>query len=347
MIRHGSADDIPKLKRLWKDAFGDEDSYINAFFDALFAEENVLLAEENGMLSGASFFLPARLWADGTSRKLRYVYALATDARCRGRGIARELLRQAGQLYQAPLVAEPADGALAEGFYAPLGYQACFYLTCRCVNIGAVCQNQDARSVCQKQDVVTVCQNQDASSVCQNQDIVTACQNQDASSVCQNQEMSAACHSRDTGVVCDSRGISPICQIQEADAASYMRIRDKYFIERFAARGYVAWPLEHIAFAIAQHRESGGGALRVTGLSGLASGEHVLLYYCEHSFVIVTETTLPAGLVLPVLCQWLGRRPKQLKVWQPAKQPGPGEYKLSGMSDRLRTAGGYLNLTLD
>jgi len=133
MLRYAGNGDIPGLKKLWRECFGDKDSYIDSFFDALFAGEAVILAEENGMLCGASFFLMAALWTPQGASDIRYVYALATDPRFRGRGIAGNLLREASCRYKAPLVAQPADESLAEGFYAPLGYARDFCLECRTV----------------------------------------------------------------------------------------------------------------------------------------------------------------------------------------------------------------------
>ena len=81
-IRNGSRADIGNLKKLWKSCFDDGDSYIDGFFHTFFNEEGILLTEEEGMLAGASFFLPGNIWLEqpGTGGKwqpVRYVYALA------------------------------------------------------------------------------------------------------------------------------------------------------------------------------------------------------------------------------------------------------------------------------
>lgn len=129
MMRNSNTNDIQELKKLWKDCFGDEDSYINNFFASMYNGEHVLLAEKDGMLMGASFFLPAKLYQNGIWQDIRYVYALATDRHYRGRGVARTLLHYANEWYGAPLVAEPADKELADGFYEPLSFARSFYLS--------------------------------------------------------------------------------------------------------------------------------------------------------------------------------------------------------------------------
>lgn len=150
MIRYGNSRSIPELKRLWKECFADEDAYIDAFFEAMYEDAYVLMEEENGVLLGASFFLPGKIWLDqpesgqkpqtrskprhgqdadsGAWQQIRYVYALAVWPQYRGQGIAAKLLRAAHEIYHAPLLAEPAEESLVGGFYRPLGFQENFYL---------------------------------------------------------------------------------------------------------------------------------------------------------------------------------------------------------------------------
>lgn len=134
MIQFGDAESIAELKKLWKTCFFDEDAYINSFFHTFYESGNVLLTRENGMLMGASFFLPGKLYRQnameqGSWQNIRYVYALAVYPQFRGRGIAGDLLRTAFQIYHhTPLIAEPAEEGLIDGFYEPLGFVPSFYL---------------------------------------------------------------------------------------------------------------------------------------------------------------------------------------------------------------------------
>lgn len=140
MIQYGDRTKIPQLKKLWKECFADDDAYIDGFFAAMYQNEHVLLEEENGVLMGASFFLPGEIWleqtkTDGGWQAVRYVYALAVYPQYRGRGIAARLLQKARQIYDAPLIAEPAQESLIEGFYEPLGFTKNFYLQKHTVEI--------------------------------------------------------------------------------------------------------------------------------------------------------------------------------------------------------------------
>ena len=127
-IRFGGKTDVPGLKRLWKESFGDEDVYIDRFFERLYRQDNVLLEEKDGMLLGASFFLPGRILTKQGWQEIRYVYALAVYPKYRGQKIATKLLDEAVKRYRTPLLTEPADEGLAERFCEPYGFKRCFYL---------------------------------------------------------------------------------------------------------------------------------------------------------------------------------------------------------------------------
>lgn len=129
MIRFGQTEDIPELKKLWKECFADEDAYIDAFFYAVYQGKHVLAVQENGALIGASFFLPGSIYIEESWQQIRYVYALAVYPQYRGRGIAGRLLQEASEIYKAPFIAEPAEESLVAGFYEPLGFSKTFYLS--------------------------------------------------------------------------------------------------------------------------------------------------------------------------------------------------------------------------
>jgi len=313
MIHFGENGDIPQLKHLWKECFADEDAYIDAFFHALYKKEDVLLAQEKGMLLGASFFLPGSIYimegTEGCWQPVRYVYALAVYPQHRGRGLAGRLLQEASRIYRAPLIAEPAEEGLIGGFYEPLGFSGAFYL-------------KKQQRVLPQQDVRAA---------------------------------------QASGRV-----------IRKAGADAYCRVRDSHF----RMHGYVRWPKEHAAFAIAQHRENGGDALLISdtcGSTAKTGREDILLYYVEEESVIVTETTLSDKDVEQVLTECLTQPCRMLVLTggaalsakhavQPAAvsaqagmQPEPdrnvqaaeSRIYLTGMALGMPGVHGYLNLTLD
>lgn len=307
MIRYGNTADQAELKKIWSLCFEDEDAYIDAFFLAMYADRHVLVAEENGVLMGASFFLPGKLYLSagpdqsktaggsrsGRWQKIRYVYALAVYPQFRGRGIAAEILRQAYRMYQSPLIAEPANEGLIGGFYERLGFQSAFFL--------------------EKKQVP----------------------------VLQNSLRAAEVLPRPYD---KSQAFIPL-RDDLSDVSRYCSIREA----RFKKHGFVSWTQSHVAFAIKQHRENGGGALLAAG----CGREDILLYYQDGAKAVVTETTLPPRDAARVLAPYLPQTCASLEICVEAensvgaagvKDPA---YKLTGMVYGMSPVHGYLNLSLD
>lgn len=80
--------DIPALKALWKEAFGDEDEYIDAFFKTAFSPFRAKIMRDHGVPVSALYWFDFSI---GNS-KIAYVYAVATAVSHRGRGIAGKIL---------------------------------------------------------------------------------------------------------------------------------------------------------------------------------------------------------------------------------------------------------------
>ena len=109
------------LKGLWKTVFGDTDFFIDSFFDVAFSPDRYRCIQENGEIVSALYWLDC-LWE---GRKIAYIYAVATDPRFRGRGIASRLMEDThAQLKEqgyAGAVLKPAKGLFP--FYERLGYR--------------------------------------------------------------------------------------------------------------------------------------------------------------------------------------------------------------------------------
>ena len=79
------------LKRLWKEAFGDSDEFVESFFNTFYSPERVLYIEENGRLLSMLYILPFIM--DG--RNIGYIYGVATAKEERGKGYATTLIERA------------------------------------------------------------------------------------------------------------------------------------------------------------------------------------------------------------------------------------------------------------
>ena len=127
-FRYTTEKDRPALTRLWQEAFGDDIAYIDAFFETAWAPERSRVAVVDGEIAAMHFWFDCRL--DG--QKLAYLYAVATDKRFRGRGVATKLMEDGEEL----LIAQGYAGAiLSPGseslfrFYADRGYETVGFRT--------------------------------------------------------------------------------------------------------------------------------------------------------------------------------------------------------------------------
>lgn len=115
---------IPQLRRLWHQAFGDDDTFLDAFFAAGFSPQRCRCATENGLLAAALYWFDCEV----EGRKLAYLYAVTTDMAFRRRGICRSLMEDTHGLLKKQgycgAVLVPGATSLA-AVYSPMGYRYC------------------------------------------------------------------------------------------------------------------------------------------------------------------------------------------------------------------------------
>lgn len=125
-FRYTTEKDRPALTKLWQEAFGDEIAYIDAFFETAWAPERSRVAVIDGEIAGMHFWFDCEL--DG--QKLAYLYAVATDKRFRGRGVATKLMEDGEELLEARgyagAILSPGSESLFR-FYADRGYETVGY----------------------------------------------------------------------------------------------------------------------------------------------------------------------------------------------------------------------------
>ena len=123
--RKTGPDDIPALKALWKQAFGDTDAEIDSFFKTVYPEATGFCAEEDGAVIAMLFALPLTLAHGEEMQKAAYLYAVATDEAFRGRGVCRALMefaeRTLRKRYVSCLLLVPETEKLAS-YYETMGY---------------------------------------------------------------------------------------------------------------------------------------------------------------------------------------------------------------------------------
>ena len=122
IINAPTSRDIPALRSLWREAFGDEDSFLDAFFGTAYSPDRARVAMIDGNVAGALYWFDCSL----EGRKYAYIYAVATAKSYRGRGVCTALMRDThshlkdGGYSGAVLV--PGDAPLF-AFYEKMGYR--------------------------------------------------------------------------------------------------------------------------------------------------------------------------------------------------------------------------------
>ena len=123
IIKRPENEHIPALTSLWMQAFGDTEAFVKTFFSTGFAFERSMVCLEEDAVVAALYWFDC-LWED---KKVAYLYAIATDADHRGKGICAELMKHTHRHLQqagyAGAILVPADEGLAR-MYAKLGYRS-------------------------------------------------------------------------------------------------------------------------------------------------------------------------------------------------------------------------------
>lgn len=122
-IDHPVSNQITQLKMLWQQAFGDTDDEIRAFFKVGFSEKRCLCAAADEQVAAALYWFDCTLWG----KKIAYLYAIATEEKLRGQGIASKLIAHTHKHlehngYSGAVLVPSGEGLF--GFYEKLGYTA-------------------------------------------------------------------------------------------------------------------------------------------------------------------------------------------------------------------------------
>ena len=113
---------LPVLRSLWRQVFGDTEEYLDAFFSTAFSPLRCRCAMENGETAGVLY------WLDLLCRgeKMAYLYAVATHPDHRGRGVCRRLMEDTHALLTSQgyggAVLVPQEEGLRK-MYAGFGYR--------------------------------------------------------------------------------------------------------------------------------------------------------------------------------------------------------------------------------
>lgn len=121
-IDYPKSENIPGLRRLWQEAFGDSDAFLDSFFATGFSPGRCRCIVEEGQIVAAHY------WFDCScnGRKIAYLYAVATAKSHRGQGLCKGLMAETHKLL-ASLgycggILVPGEKSLFD-FYGNQGYE--------------------------------------------------------------------------------------------------------------------------------------------------------------------------------------------------------------------------------
>lgn len=84
--------DTPEIRQIWKTCFGDTDSYMNAFFKAVYSPSQTLVCRHAQAVIGAAQFFPHTALVHGKEEAWAYIGGVSVLPRYRGQGVATKLL---------------------------------------------------------------------------------------------------------------------------------------------------------------------------------------------------------------------------------------------------------------
>lgn len=117
---------IPQLRQLWKDTFGDSDAFLDLFQKTAFSQKRCRCAAIEETIVAALYWFDCEY----LGQPLAYIYAVATAEACRKKGICHMLMADTHRILKeqgyAGALLSPANKSLF-GFYETMGYYTCLY----------------------------------------------------------------------------------------------------------------------------------------------------------------------------------------------------------------------------
>ena len=115
---------IPQLRDLWQLAFGDEETFMDAFFQNGFSSDRCRCITADGRIAAALYWFETLC----SNQNLAYLYGVATHPDFRGQGLCRTLMENTRRHLKAlgyqGILLVPQDEPL-RNMYRNMGYQDC------------------------------------------------------------------------------------------------------------------------------------------------------------------------------------------------------------------------------
>lgn len=119
---HPSPRHMHQQRRLWQDAFGDPDAFLDCFYGTAYSPDRCLCIFDGDQIAAVLYWIDCAL----EEQKLAYIYAVVTAPAYRGRGLCRQLMAHTHALLSARgyvcSILVPQKESL-RAMYAGMGYE--------------------------------------------------------------------------------------------------------------------------------------------------------------------------------------------------------------------------------
>ena len=123
-FRHSQPEDIPQLRQLWKECFGDSDAFLDSFYTLAYSPARSLVLQRNDRILGVAYWFDCAMG----SLPLAYVYAVAISPEVQGKGLGSALMeaihRTLKEKHYSGVLLVPGDEGLRR-YYTHFGYRSC------------------------------------------------------------------------------------------------------------------------------------------------------------------------------------------------------------------------------
>ncbi len=150
-IDYPAEQQLPQLRALWREAFADEDAFVDAFFGTAFASDRCRCISEHGQITAKLYCLDCKL----DEKPLAYLYAIATAKKYQNQGLCKMLMANTREhltaLGYAGALLVPGDEDLAR-MYRAMGFTTCTYVrefSCKAGNLPATLRKLTAAQYAQ------------------------------------------------------------------------------------------------------------------------------------------------------------------------------------------------------
>ena len=123
----------PALKKLWQEAFGDTEEFLDTFWRTAFSPDRCRCVTINGQVAAALYWFDCsyKQISSDTAEPVAYIYAVATTKAYQGQGICHKLMldthRLLAGLGYAGAILVPGSKELFR-LYEGMGYDTCSYI---------------------------------------------------------------------------------------------------------------------------------------------------------------------------------------------------------------------------